>query len=187
MTFGDQRDGRRHTFDDRRGVGGELLRRKTEACCGSGIDLKAGGWTADCVLESIEHIDDTLLLLDCVSDSRSNIVENLGTGIKELDLDRLGSVGEVTDHVLQDLREFNVQLWLAGFDLRAEVRDDLIDAAVALAFELHSDIAGIGFGNCSQAHLQSCAARGALDLGGLLKHLLYMPQNAICLWKRTAC
>ena len=47
----------------------------------------------------------------------------------------------------------------------AQVRDDLIDAAVTLALQLHGDVAGVGLGDRGQAHLQARPARDALHFG----------------------
>ena len=86
---------------------------------------------------------------------------------EDLDLDRLGSVGEVADHVLQHLGELDVEFGLGLLDLVAHVVHDFVDAAVALGLQLDGEVAGVGFGHGGKAHLQAGAARGAFDLGVL--------------------
>ena len=106
-----------------------------------------------------------------------------GSAIEQLDLDRLGSVGQITDHVLQDLYELNVQLRLSLLDLRAQVGHDLVDAAIALVLQLHGDVAGVGLGDCSETHLQPRTPRYAFHLRRVAKHPFHMPQDAIRLRK----
>ncbi len=48
-----------------------------------------------------------------------------------------GELVEVADHVLQDLDEFDIQLRVLLVDLRAQARDDFVDASAAIAFKLH--------------------------------------------------
>ena len=54
--------------------------------------------------------------------------EQLGIVGKELDLDWLRRIRQIADHVLQHLRELDVQLRLGGLDLLANVFHHLVDA-----------------------------------------------------------
>ena len=85
-----------------------------------------------------------------------------GIGREQLDLDRLGRVRQIADHVLQHLDELDVDRGLLLLDLGPQLGDDVVDAAAALAFQLHGDVAGIRFGDRSQAELQTGAPRVAL-------------------------
>ena len=105
---------------------------------------------------------------------------------EDLDLDRLRRVGRSPIIVLQHLRELDVQLRLGGLDLLAHIVHHLVDRAAALGFQLHGEVAGVGFGDGGEAHLQAGAARGDFDFGRGVQDALDMLKNAIGLAQRTA-
>ena len=74
-------------------------------------------------------------LLDSLGDLGSPFLEQVGIRGEQLDLDRLGRIAEIADHVLQHLRELDIELRVFFVDLGADVGDDFVDAAVAVAFE----------------------------------------------------
>ena len=51
-----------------------------------------------------------LIFLMLVGDLRPPLLQQIGIGREQLDLDRLGRTGQIADHVLQDLNEFDVEL-----------------------------------------------------------------------------
>ena len=105
---------------------------------------------------------------------------------EELDLDGLGRVGEVADHVLQDLGELDVEVGLGLPDPLAGILHDLVDVAVAVGLEADGEVAGVGFGDGGEAHLQAGAAAGGGDLGGAAQDLLDVLQDAVGLGQRGA-
>ena len=104
---------------------------------------------------------------------------SVGIGRKELDLDRLGCVREVADHVLQHLRELDIELRLGLLDLLANIGHDLVDAAASIALELDGDVAVVRLGYGGEAHLQAGAAAGALDFRGVVQNLLDVVEHAV--------
>jgi len=51
---------------------------------------------------------------------------------KSFDLDGFGGVGEVADHVLEDLSELDVEFGFGGPDALAGVFHDVVDGAAAM-------------------------------------------------------
>ena len=105
---------------------------------------------------------------------------------EQLDDHGLGRAGEIADHVLQKLREFDVQHRLGLRDLGAHVGDHFFAAAFAIGLQLDRDVAGIGFGHLGEAQLQAGAARRALHFGRLAQNLFHMGDHAIGLFERRA-
>ena len=136
--------------------------------------------------KAIENIDHSRLLLDGVGDARGHVLEDGGIGIEELDLDGFGGVGQVPNHVLQDLGELDVKLRFCLLDFAADIGDDFVDTAIAFRLELDSNVAGVGFGDGGEAHLEAGAARDAIDFGSFGEDSLDVLENAIRLGERTA-
>ena len=88
--------------------------------------------------------------------SRSGFSENILITIGS------GALVKIADHVLQELRELDVQRGHLLVDLLAHVGDHLVHAAIALAFQLHREIAAIGFRHRGEPKLQAGAARRGL-------------------------
>ncbi len=60
------------------------------------------------------------------SHQRRPSAQDFGLRRKQLDNHRLRSAGQIADHVLQQLREFDIQNRLGLFDLGANVGDYLV-------------------------------------------------------------
>ena len=116
----------------------------------------------------------------------AHVAQQRGVGGEQLDLDRLGRVRQVADHVLQHLDELHVDARLLLLDLGAQIGDDFVDAAIALALELDRDVAGIGLGHGRQPQLQAGAARVAFHFGKLAHHLLDVADHTVGLLQRGA-
>src|ERR1039457_6726940 len=172
---------------NRGGVLGNLGWREAEARRDDGIDLEAGRWPADGVLDAVLDIDDALDLFDGIADARAELTKQGRIVYKKLDLDWLRRIGEVANHVLQHLRKFNVEFRLGCTNLRADIVNDFVDGPAAFGFQLDSEIASVGFGHGGKAHLQAGAARGALHFRSCVKDALYMLKDAIGFGERTAC
>src|SRR5439155_10825023 len=80
-----------------------LFQRESRACRYVGIDLERNRRTTDGVVNTVQHVYDALELADRIGHLRSPVGEKVGILSKELNLDRFGRAGEVSDHVLQDL------------------------------------------------------------------------------------
>ena len=111
---------------------------------------------------------------------------SVGIGGEQLDLDRLGRTGQVADHVLQHLDEFDVELRILLVDLRAHFGNDLVDAAVAIALQPHGEVAGVRFGDGREAELQSGAARSALHFRRRCQNLLDAQQHLVGVGQRRS-
>ena len=169
------------------GVFGDFGRGEAEAGGDDGVDLEVGGGAADGVLDAVLHVDDAGDLADGVADARAELVEQgFDRCDEELDLDGLGRVGEVADHVLQDLDELDVESGSLALILRADVGDDFVDGAAALGFELDGEVAGVGFGDGGEAHLQAGAAGGAFDFGRSAQDPFDVLEDAVGLGERAA-
>ena len=73
------------------------------------IDVEDRGRAADGVLDAVQHVHHAGNLLDGVAHLRRPLLQQLGVLREELDDHRLGRAGEVADHVLQHLRELDVE------------------------------------------------------------------------------
>ena len=113
---GDERGVGGDAVEDGGGVLGDLGGGEAEARGEHGVDLEVGGGAADGVVDAVLDVDDAVDLADGVGDARAELVEELRIVGEELDLDGLGRVGEVADHVLQDLGELDVELGLGRLD-----------------------------------------------------------------------
>ena len=103
--------------EDGGGVGGDFGGGEAVVRGEAGVDLEDGGGAADGVVDAVLDVDDAGDFADGVADAGAELVEQVLIGGEELDLDGLGGVGEVADHVLEDLGELDVELGLGGFDL----------------------------------------------------------------------
>src|SRR5882757_10480486 len=109
--------GNRLALDDGAGVGGDLLRGEAEARGDGWIDAKRGGGTADGVLDAVEDIDDSGLFFDGGCDFVTDLGQQGRIVVEEFDLNRLRRVGEIVDHVLEDLDKLYVELGFLRFNL----------------------------------------------------------------------
>ena len=105
---------------------------------------------------------------------------------KQFDLDGLGRVGEVVDVVLQDLGQLYVEPRLGGVDFVAHFVHHIPNRSAAIGLELNSEVAGVGFGDGSQAHLEARAARCVLDFGSRSQDALHMIEHAVGFSERAA-
>ena len=120
------------TVEDRRRIFGNFGRRKSEPSCNGGVDLEVGRRSADGVIDTILYIDHAGNLADGIADSWAELGQQGLIVGEDLDLDRLWCVGQIADHVLQHLDEFDVEFGLGRLDLRTNVFHDFVDAAAAL-------------------------------------------------------
>ena len=90
------------TVEDGSSVGGDFGGGETQAGGEAGIDHEGSAGAADGVVDAIFDVDDAGDFRDGVADTRGDLVEEILVGGEELDLDGLGGVGEVADHVLKD-------------------------------------------------------------------------------------
>ena len=131
----------------------------------AGVDLEGGGGAADGVVDAVLDVDDAGDFGDGIADAGAELIEEVLVGGEELDLDGLRGIGEVADHVLQDLGELDVEFGLGGFDALAGVFHDVVDAAAAFVSKHDGEVAGVGFGDGGETHLEAGAAGGGGDLG----------------------
>src|SRR5439155_20917066 len=110
------RCGRRLYLDHRSSVNRRLFQSESRACRYVRIDLERKRGTTDGVVNTVQHVYDALDLADRIGHLRSPVGEKVGILSKELNLDRFGRAGEVSDHVLQDLDKLHVQRGFLGFD-----------------------------------------------------------------------
>src|ERR1700684_2118149 len=94
------------------GVGGDFGSGESVARRDARVDLEGGGGAADGVVDAVFDVDDAGDFGDGVANARSELVEQILVGGEELDLDGLGGVGEVANHVLEDLGELDVEFRL---------------------------------------------------------------------------
>src|ERR1019366_4246029 len=142
-------------------------------------------WAAEGVLDSILHIDHAFDFSNRVADARAKLLEH-GGGISEnLDLDRLWRIGQITDHVLQHLYEFDIERRFGGLDLRARIFNDIVDGAAALGFESYGEVTCVGLGNGCKAHLQAGTPRCALHFRHLVQDAFNVIEYTIGLGERT--
>ena len=97
-----------------------------------------------------------------------------------------GAGSEIADHVLQNLYELDVESGLLLLDIGAHVGDDVFNSPLALRFQLHQDVAGIGFRDRSQTELQTGAPRRALHFRNFAKHLFDVADHAVGFCQRAA-
>src|SRR6516164_9502462 len=178
--------GRGFAFENSGGIGGDFFRGEAGAGGDGGVHLISDRWATDGVFDSIQDINHVRNFFDGVGDTRRGGFKEFGVGGKELDDDWLGLAGEVADHVLKDLNEFDVGAGLGLLNLRANVGNDFFDVALAIRFELHGEIAAIGFGDGSQAELQAGAARSVFHLRPRANDFLDVLKNAIGLREGTS-
>jgi len=98
------------------------------------INLEICRRTADCVLNAIFDADHAGNLADLVGDAWGYFIQQLWVRGKQLDLDRLGRVREIVDHVLQDLHEFDIEFRFGLLDLAPNVSHDVVDIAASVCF-----------------------------------------------------
>ncbi len=150
--------------EDGGGVFCEFSGCEAEAAGELRINLETGGGAADGVVDAILDADDAGDVGDLCCDAWGDLLEEGEVFAVELDLDGLGCIGEVVDVVLKHLKILGVELGDGGFDLGADVGDDVVDGAAAFGFELDGDVAGVGLSDGGEAHLQAGAAADAFDL-----------------------
>ena len=140
-TVGDERVGRCNSIENRGGILRNFFGSEAEAGRHNGIDL-----------------DNALDLADGIADSGAELIQRGRVVREDFDLDRLGCIGQIVNHVLKDLGEFDVQLRFGGFDLGADIGHDLVDGAAAFGLELHRKVALVGFSDRNQAQLHPRSA-----------------------------
>ena len=153
------------------------VKPKRAASWGSTSKLVAGPLIG--VVDAVLDVYDAGYFLDFLGDASGEIGQLRGVVGEELDLDGFGCVREVTDVVLQDLRELDIELGFLLFDLRSYVGHHLVDAALAIFLEDHGDVAIVGLGHGGEAHLQAGAAAGVIDLRGLHEDLVNAREHLV--------
>src|ERR1700704_5986805 len=116
----------RYALNDCAGVVSDLLRGEAEARGDGWIDAKGGGGTADGVLDAVEDVDDSGLFFDGGCDFVSDLGQQGRIVVEEFDLNRLRRVGEIVDHVLEDLDKFDIEFGLLRFNLSAHVSNNVV-------------------------------------------------------------
>src|SRR5258708_36889971 len=144
----------RYALNDGGGIGGDLLRGEAEARGDGWIDAKRGGGTADGVLDAVENIDDSGLFFDGGCDFVTDLGQQGRIVVEEFDLNRLRRVGEIVDHVFEDLDELHVELGCFRFNLSAYIGHNVIDGLTALCLQFYADVSGICYGDCGETHLR---------------------------------
>ncbi len=164
MVVDNHRRRRRFALKNRTGIQFDLLGSKTRARGNHRIDGDHNRRSADGVLDPVFHIHHALDLLDLVGDLGPPIFQQIRVGRKQLDLHRLGGIGQIADHVLQDLREFDVKLRVLFVDFGPNLRNDFIDVTVAIAFQPNGEVAPVSLCDRGEPKLETGAPRGAIDL-----------------------
>ena len=170
----------RLTFEDGSSVERYFFGSKSGSRCNAGIDLENHCRTTDRVIDSIQNIHDTWNFLNRIRQLRRPGFEYSRVLRKQLNLDRLRGTGQIADHVLQSLYEFNVKGGFLLFNFRTNVFHDFLDTPTALLFQLYGKIAGIRLRNGSQPQLQPGSTRGALHFGGASQNLFDVTDDTIC-------
>ena len=117
---GNQRIVGGNAIENGRRIFGNFGRREAEARRNDGIDLEVGGRAADGVVDAI-LTSTTPGILPMASPTRGpSCVSSASIVGEDLDLDWLRRIGQVADHVLQHLDEFDIELGLGGLDLLRE-------------------------------------------------------------------
>src|SRR6516164_11298127 len=99
----------RLALENRGRIYGDLLRRKAGTRSYHRVYVENRSWIANGVIDAIQDVDYTRKLGDCIGDLGSLLVQLGSIGRKQFDLHRLRSIGQVTDHVLKHLDEFDVE------------------------------------------------------------------------------
>ena len=104
------------------------------------------------VFDAVENVHDRmrfayLNFLDSLGNAWSIGGKYGGILRKQFDDDGLRLAGEVANHVLEDLHEFDLGGGLSLLNFLADIVHDFFDAALASALELDGEVAAIGFGN----------------------------------------
>ena len=148
--------------------------------------MKDGRRTADGVFDSVAHVHYAADLLNGVTHFRCPLLQQIGVRREQLDLHGFRRIRQVADHVLQHLDVFDFQAGFLLLNLGAQLRDDFFAAAAALALELYGNVATVGFGDGSEAQLQTGAARCAFDFGDFTQNLLNVADHAVGLLQRSS-
>ena len=164
---------RRFAFQNRRGVGRDLLRREAGARRHAGIDLKRNGRSADGIFDSVQNIDHAVNFADRLRHFRRPCLQQCRVLRKQFDLHRLRLAGQVADHVLQHLYELDSHRRLLGGYFCAHIFDDVVDAAAAIFLQLDQDVAAVRFGHRRQSQFQAGAPRCTLDFRNGIQNLLH--------------
>ena len=134
QAIGDDWMGRGNSIENGGCVVGDLGGSKTETCRDLGIDLEIRGRPADGVIDSVLHVHDAVDLRDCVGHVWRRLTQQGLVRGKQLDLDRLGRIGEIVDVVLQLLDQLDVKFRLRRLDLVADFAHHVPDRAAAIGF-----------------------------------------------------
>ena len=98
------------------------------------IDTEIRCRTADRVFQSVFNADNAGHLANLSAIRGATFLKLREVLRKQFDLDRLGSVRQIVDHVLQHLDKLHVELRLGSFDLAAGLRNHFINAAAPSTF-----------------------------------------------------
>ena len=175
----DHRRRRRFAFQDRGGVKRNLLRSESGPGSHTGIDLERDRRSADRVFNSIKYIDHALNFADRLSDLRRPAFQKRGILREQFDLYRFRFAGEIADHVLQDLHEFDSHRRLLGRYLRPHVFYYVVNGAAAIFLQFDQDVAAIGFCDRRQSQFHSRAPRRTLNFRDGVEDLLHARHHAV--------
>ena len=168
----------------------EIVHSKTRAGRILRIHVEDHSRSARRIFDAVFDIDDRFLTADIhlhegVPHLRRPILEEIPVVGKQLHNDRLWRSSQISNHVLEQLNELDVEHRLRFSDPLANLADDIVNAALPLILQLDGEVNRVGFGHREDSQLQTCAARSAFDFGGLVNDLLDVIQNTIGFLKRT--
>src|SRR5208337_335407 len=164
--------GSRFAFQHRTGVDSHFFGSETGSCRDGRVNAKNGGRTADGVFDSVAHVHYPADVVNGIADLRCPLFQQSSVRREQFDLHGFRRVRQIANHVLQHLYVLYFQPRFLLFDLRPNLRNDFVAAAVTLALQLYGNIAAIGFSHGGQTQFQSGATRCALDLRSVPQYLL---------------
>ena len=129
---GDERIVCGQAVEDGRRIFGDFCGSEAEAHGDSRVDLEAGRWAADGVLDSILDIDYARDLFNRTANAGAELSEEHLIFCEDLDLDGFRCIREIADHVLENLGKVDVQFGFCLVNLMPHIIDNFVDAAAAL-------------------------------------------------------
>ena len=186
------RGGGRLTFQNRRGVDGDLLGSETRARRYCRIHLVGHCRAADGIFDAVEDVDHGVsfpadfYFVEGIGDARRCFIEELAVLGKKFDDDGLRSAGQIPDHVLEELNELDFGAGFGGFNFGADVGNDVVDVALAILLQPDGKISVVRLGDGGKAQLHTGAAGSVLDFRRGLKNFLNVQEDAVGFSERTA-
>ena len=171
-------ENKRSHVAENRGVGeaGDLVHVQAGASGSDRIDPQGEGWARHD--HPVEDVDHAVHVLHHAGDLPGLRLQHGLIRGEDLHLDRGGRPGEVTDQIVQDAGELDVENGLRGVNLSPDLVRDLLHGSPTIAPQLDEEIAGIGL---ADGEREACPRPPgiALDLRGLLQDLLHLQEGAV--------